>query len=206
MQKPLLRLGFAVWLFALQSAWADTVTTYTSLANFQAAAGTTVTEDFTDSTLQTGLSITFGQGASISGGVFNAIGSCIVCESMFPSSQLNFSPATSAFGGLFDLTPGGNGGGLDLFITFSNATTTDAFIGANFNGFFGVVSNGTAISSIKIKGVGLTGSGESYSLDNAIFASANGGPTAVPEPASVLLFGTLLTGAFITRSLRQRRS
>jgi PEP-CTERM motif len=187
----------AALLLGSNSAQADSVTTYTSLSAWQAAAGSpTTTEDFADTTLATGLSISFASG-NISGGLFNGFGPCIECPGT--GSVFTFTPGTSAFGGDFDLTPGGNGGGLDLLIGFSNATTTDVFIaGADpeFNGFFGVTSNGASITSVTLKGADLFGNGETFTLDNLQFRSngGGGGTTPVPEPSTALLFGSALVG------------
>src|SRR4029077_3730414 len=141
-------VALAALAFCGGAAQGDTVTTYTSASTWQAAVGSTTTEDFADTTLATGLSATLGSNAFIGSGVLNVNSQLLT----FPTpSVLTFSPGVTGFGGTFDLTPGGNGGGLDLLITFSNATTTDVFIAGTdpqFNGFFGVVSNGTTISSV----------------------------------------------------------
>jgi hypothetical protein len=187
----------AALLLGSNSAQADSVTTYTSLSAWQAAAGSpTTTEDFADTTLATGLSATFGSNASIGGGLLNVNGQLAT----FPTpSVFTFTPGTSAFGGDFDLTPGGNGGGLDLSIAFSNATSTDVFIPGGdpeFNGFFGVTSNGASITSLTLKGASFTGGGESFTLDNLQFRSSGsgggGGTTPVPEPSTALLLGSAL--------------
>src|SRR5262249_34304617 len=101
-----LLIGVLVLLGA-GSAQADSVTIYTDLTTWQAAArGTTTTEDFADRTLATSLSATFGSNASISGRLLNVNGQLL----SFPTpSVFTFISGTSAFGGLFDLTPGGNG-------------------------------------------------------------------------------------------------
>jgi len=190
-----LMIGSAL-LLASNSALADTVNTYTSLSVWQAAAGSpTTTEDFADTTLATGLSATFGSTASIGGGLLNVNGQF----SNLHASVFTFTPGTSAFGGDFDLTPGGNGGGLDLLIGFSNATTTDVFISGTdpeFNGFFGVTSNGASITSLQLNGAAITGNGESFTLDNLQFRSngstGGGGTTPVPEPSTALLLGSAL--------------
>jgi len=173
-------------------AKADTVTQYATLATWQAAAGSPITtEDFADTTLATGLSATFGSNASIGGGLLNVNGQFF---NLHPS-VFTFTPGTSAFGGIFDLTPGGNGGGLDLHINFSNATSTDVSIaGADpeFNGFLGVISNGASITSLTLNGAAFTGNGESFTLDNLQYRGTGGGggtPT-VPEPSAALLLAS----------------
>ena len=183
----------AAMLLGATFAQADTVTQYTSLATWQAAAGSPITtEDFADTTLATGLSATFGSNASISGGVLNVEGQL----AGFPTpSVFTFTPATSAFGGFFDLTPGGNGGGLDLHIIFSNATFTDVFIAGTdpeFNNFLGVTSNGVSITSLTLNGASFTGNGESFTLDDLRYlgTGGGGGTSTVPEPSTALLLAS----------------
>ncbi len=182
------KLGFwaialAVIAFCSSAAQADSVTTYTSASTWQAAVGSTTTEDFADSTLATGLSATFGSNASIGSGVLTVIG------------QLSTIPR-----------------GLDLLITFSNTSTTDVFIAGTdpeFNGFFGVVSNGATISSVTLKGP-FFGNGESFTLDNLQFSTGtgtgdNGGPsTGVPEPSTLLLSALGLGGLAALKRTRIR--
>ena len=195
----------AVVLMGVGSAQADTVTTYTSLAAWQAAAGGSLTtEDFADTTLAAGLSATFGgQSSSISGGVLNINGQFFTLN----PTIFTFTPATSAFGGDFDLTPGSDGGGLNLIITFANNTTTVVNIPGGtpqFNSFFGVVSNGAAITSLTVNGAAFTGNGESFTLDNLQYVTGSGGggtpPPPVPEPSTVVLLGAGIGVLFILKS------
>ena len=211
------KLGFwliacALLVFCNSAARADSVTTYTSASTWQAAVGTTTTEDFADSTLATGLSATFGSNASIGSGVLNVNGQLLG----FPTPTVfTFSPGVTGFGGIFDLTPGGNGGGLELDIAFSNATTTSVFIPGTdpeFNGFFGVTSNGATITSVTLNGASFTGNGESFTLDNLQYSTGtgtgtgdNGGPsTGVPEPSTLLLSAFGLGGLAALKLTRVR--
>ena len=211
MKKSLVALFIVIAVvLAAVPVRADTVTTYTSLSTWTAAAGTPiVTEDFSSTTLTAGLSASFGANASITGGLLNVVGQFFTVG----ASTFTFSPGTTAFGGDFDLTPGGNGGGLDLLITFSNATTTDAFIAGTspqFNGFFGVTSNGVSITSVTLNGAAFTGNGESFTLDNLRYIGSGGGgggptnpPPAVPEPAALLL---MVSGVGAALALKSRLS
>jgi len=194
-------------LFNSSSARADTVTAYTNATTWQTALGaSTTTEDFSSSTLTTGLSATFGSNAFIGSGVLNVNGQLLT----FPTpSVFTFSPGVTGFGGIFDLTPGGDGGGLNLLITFSNATTTGTLIPGGtpqFNGFFGVISNGVTISSVTLRGASITGNGESFTLDNLHSTGGRpggggntGGNTGVPEPSTLLLSALGLGGLALKR-------
>jgi hypothetical protein len=63
-----------------------------------------------------------------------------------------------------------------------------------FNGSFGVTSNGASITSVTLKGADLFGNGETFTLDNLQFRSngSGGGTTPVPEPSTALLLGSAL--------------
>lgn len=80
-----------------------------------------------------------------------------------PSLQNSSSaPLGTAFGGDFDLTPGGNGGGLAFVITFADSTTAVVWGAVNYpSGFWGIVSD-TTIDSVQTISNDLTGNGESF--------------------------------------------
>ena len=72
------------------------------------------------------------------------------------------APLGTAFGGSFDLTPGGNGGGLAFVITFADATTIVVWGAVSYpSGFWGIVSD-TTINSVQTISNDLTGNGESF--------------------------------------------
>ena len=165
-------IAACLFLIGLPFAHAANVQVFTNRASWEAAASSSfsaiTTEDFTDSTLDGGLSITAG---SVGNGVFSGAGSPLV----FPNpGAFKFQHGVLSFGGDFDLTPGGSGGGLMLTATFDDNTTQ--LIGsmlnpspqAQFNGFFGFVSDKPVIT-ITYQNPNVTGQTELFNLDNASF-------------------------------------
>lgn len=170
-------------------------------AGWNAAAGSPVfTEPFSGGPLVTGLSIVSGNGtigSPVAGRyndvVDNPIGSA--------ADQVTFGFATpiQAFGGIFDLTPGGSGLGIQfqVFFTGGGSQIVGTEVPDLFNGqFFGFVSD-MPISSVQLFGGTQGGAQETFNLDNLQFTHA-------PEPTSLALFGlgTLTAGYF---GLRRRK-
>jgi hypothetical protein len=161
-----------VALLASRNASRAALTTYSTLASWTAAAGSPiVVEDFADSTLLPGFTITFGQNSppgQISGGKYNDVGVTQFNDAKNP--KLNFAGGTYVFGADWDFSPGGPGDGLVLVLTFTDSSTTTLFIGnpsgGTFNGFFGFVSD-VAVTSIRLDSPG-TGV-EAFAMDNARF-------------------------------------
>jgi len=72
------------------------------------------------------------------------------------------APLGTAFGGSFDLTPGGNGGGLAFNITFADGTTDVFWSAVNYpGGFWGIIADST-IDSVQYFSNNLTGNGETF--------------------------------------------
>ena len=186
---------------------AATTTAYTDLTAWSAAAGSFVTEDFSDATLAPGLSIAFGSNSpagSISGGEYHDYS--VTGFSSF-NSLITFSTAVTAFGADWDLTPGGNGGGLLLQISYADATTGSLFIPYSATtSFSGFVSN-TNVASIRIHTADLTGE-ELFDADNFRFSgtpgggNGDGGTPPIPEPGSALVFAA---GVLVVRTATRRR-
>ena len=161
-----------VALLASRNVSHAALTTYSTLASWTAAAGSPiVVEDFSDSTLVPGFTITFGQNSppgQISGGKYNDVGVTQFNDAKNP--KLAFAGGTYVFGADWDFSPGGAGDGLVLVLTFADSTTTTLFIGnpsgGTFNGFFGFVSD-VAVTSIRLDSPG-TGV-EAFAMDNARF-------------------------------------
>src|SRR4051812_39033607 len=191
------------------SAGAAVIQTFTSLPAWTAAAGASISvEDFSDTNLVTGLTVSPAGGGAISGGELSnslaVFGLCVNGGVGCPSTtQFGFSPATTAFGADWDLSPGGAGSGIFFDVLLNNSTHQTVTgisnpAGGTFNGFFGFVSD-TPFTSISL-GSGFTGSGETFNADNVRFVGT-GVVAAVPEPSSLML----LTGGLFTAWLIRRR-
>ena len=159
-------------LIAFQSVQAANIQTFNSRTSWQTAASSTMfaitTEDFTDATLGGGLSVTSG---SIGNGVFS--GGALPRIFSNPGA-FKFQHGVLAFGGDWDLTPGGSGAGILLTATFEDGTTQ--IIGSilnpspttPFNGFFGFVSDKPVVA-VTYQSNQLTGNSELFTLDNLSF-------------------------------------
>ncbi|WP_426169194.1 PEPxxWA-CTERM sorting domain-containing protein [Sandarakinorhabdus sp. DWP1-3-1] len=172
------------------------VTTYTSSSAFAAAVSGAVTEDFEDSTLVSGLSFTSTVG-SIGGGLFNDRPVKNEADTTF-----FFAGGTNAFGGIFNLDPGGRGQGLEFTLNLTGGGTEVAGrIQYEAPGFFGFTST-NSFDSVTWRGFDdINGSAETFNLDNAMFGSVS---AAVPEPASwaLMIVGFGIVGVGM-RSRRQ---
>lgn len=132
-----------------------------------------VIEDFDDSTLASGLSFSSNAG-SIGGGLFNDRLVAGQAETTF-----SFAGGSDSFGGIFDLSPGGFGQGIEFVLGLAGGGTEVAGrIGTS--GFFGFTST-NRFNSVTLRGFDtVNGSAETYNLNNAQF----GVLSAVPEPGT----------------------
>jgi hypothetical protein len=170
--QRLFSIAACLLLIAFQSAQAANIQTFNNRASWQTAASSTLfsitTEDFTDGTLDGGLSVTAG---SVANGVF-ADGAL---PSVFPNpGAFKFQNGVLAFGGDWDLGPGGAGAGILLTATFDDGTKQAIGSILNvppttpFNGFFGFVSDKPVIA-VTYQSTQLTGNSELFTLDNLSF-------------------------------------
>ena len=152
-------------------------------------------EDFSDGTWQ-GVTVTafgFGHfGFGVSGGHFNDR------LTPFNSTEIVFDTPITAFGGNWDLTPGGSGLGIAIDVEGELVVQQipDFFSGQ----FFGFLSDVTFTRIILTTGT-QGGIAETFDLDNVVSADT----TPVPEPSTILLLCVAAFGLLALRLPRKRR-
>lgn len=188
----------ALLLSATISAHAAVTTYSNDLAGWVANTSGSVVEDFEDTTLVPGVSITNDVGG-ISGGVFTSQISADYSWSVL----FNFSSPIYAFGADWNLGEdplyGGAGSNISLHIVFADNSVLDlidAILGTTINEFWGLVSD-KGITSIEL----LSGTGpgiETFGMDNLRFSNQ------VPEPGSLALLGVGIAGLGVARRRKSR--
>lgn len=190
-----------------------TLVTYTNLAAFQAAAGTTSLETFSNAALGTSTGNFSGSFnkftlSSVSNGDRSGIANGSISGSDTPPAAFNgqnfygwgegdgnngptstftFAAGTRAFG--FDWF---NTDTTDSYSVTINGLTQTVF---NFNasGFFGVIAtNGESFSTATIQNASFGGYVQTEGLDNVRVGN-------VPEPGSIALLGLALAGVAVAR-------
>jgi hypothetical protein len=190
----------AIWVVAMAiiMSWAPTVsaaivTVYTDKTEWEnALGGQSLTEDFADSILNTGVSF-----VSSESGHINPAEECyqdvLASQSQNePMTTWSFAPQTTGFGG--DWILGGPGGsGNNLLVHIADSSFYVGAISNSYGGeFWGFVSD-TPFTSVQLVG----GSGtnqQNYRLDNMVYSP-------VPEPATMGLLA--LGGLAVIRRRRQ---
>jgi hypothetical protein len=174
---------------------ATTITTYTDFTSWEAAAGTYILEDFADDILVSGLNFNSTSGGEIIDGYLYDRPT-----SSNGGTTWYFDVAVNSFGGLFDLSPGGAGMGLLLTMTDGITLFYSPEINANTNNFWGIITD-ISFTSVTIASGTQGGIAETYHLDNLVYAETS----PVPEPATMLLFGTGLAGLIGSRVRRGKK-
>lgn len=170
---------------------------YTDLASFELATGAGLNfEDFSDTTFEN-VSITTNQ----AGSAFLTNGQLRARPTPAGTTlTYTFDSPTTAFGGDFDLSPGGNGNGL-RFVLDGNEIVSEE-IGAPYIGFWGFVSD-TSFTTLTVEAGSGPGIAETHLFDNLSFGVAM--PAAIPLPAGFILLLSALTGIFGWQSMARRR-
>lgn len=186
-RKFLAALALSVAPLVLATPANAAITVYGDAGAFDADHDETI-EDFNDATLIPGLTI-----SSATGVIANNQYQDRLTRSGGEITIFTFASPKTAFGGFFNLTPGGVAQSLRFFIDGVDIGSQVPLVGGfQFFGF----SSTTAFSQVKITAGSGPGVAETYHLDNLRIAGA------VPEPATwamlILGFG-VIGGAMRTR-------
>jgi hypothetical protein len=188
--------GVAIALGVEAGGTSAATTIYTDRAAFDLATGGGLNfEDFSDATFDDTTITTNAPGSVfLTGGQLRARPTPVALGGS--NLQFAFNSPTTAFGGDFDLSPGGSGNGLRFVLDGNEIVSQE--IGAPFTGFFGFVSD-LSFSTVTVEsGVG-PGIAETHLIDNLSFGLA--APVApIPLPAGLPL---LLSGLLAFFGLRQ---
>lgn len=187
--------------FVATISQATTLTTFTDYDTWAVNVDTYQLEDFDDSTLVSGLGFTSTSGGRVnSGGYFYDRPTASNGGTVW-----TFDTAVNSFGGIWDLAgPGGSGMGLLLTMSDGSSTFVAPEISNATDNFWGFTAD-TYFTSVSIVAATQGGIAETYHLDNLVFGNTPA-TAAVPEPATMLLFGTGLIGLIGSRSRTKRRN
>lgn len=169
------------------SAMALSFTSYNNYSDWLSAIDPTVpvVENFADATLEPGFTITEVNGT---GTIFAGVYKNIVDVDTNRYQIFELASGMTGWAGWFDLSPGGEGTAIDIYINDDN--TKIATIPASTTaGFYSFVTSST-FYGLRLQDANLNGALQEtyFSVDMAM------APAPVPEPATMLLFGTGIAG------------
>ncbi|QEG24095.1 hypothetical protein [Mariniblastus fucicola] len=173
-------------LLAISSSVHADIVIFTDQSAWLAATQSLITENFDDTTLVSGLSSTSDNGG-IAGGTWNDT----VTDPLIGSAsttEWSYTNAPTAWGAFFDLTPGGEGSGIDIDVQLDDLSS-ESLGTIDSDGFWGFISDDQGINSIEFSTSTFLGlSQEEYAMDNM-----STGFAAVPEPsaATVLVLASM---------------
>ena len=193
MRKFALAGALALVAFACTTAQAGVITNET---DWQNAVGTWETENFNDTTLNTGITLTTDNGI-VDGALYpDKFYDNLVDEN--DSTTWSFLTPIGAWGGTFDLDgPGGPGSSINVYR--GNALVFTGNIPNSLAGTFWGFASGALFDRVVLK----EGPGtfqERYTMDNMVYST-----TVVPLPPAAWLGLGLLGSLGLMRRMRRRR-
>lgn len=191
----------ALSLGVASSARAQTFTLYTDRTAFESTLFSYVHENFDGGALTApGLSFTSTNGSVVvsPNGYFHDVVDRGVSSTTWMMST--YPGGVHAFGGNWDLQPGGPGEGIEFSILLPGGPVLVPFQIPNTysGGFWGFISD-TRFSAVRYTGGTTSAFQETYDVDDVTFGIA-----AVPEPSTYTLMGTGLV--MLVGAARRRRT
>ena len=176
-------LAAAALVVVAASAASAQFTVYASRATFETALGSYFVDDFLTNSIST-------PGATVAGGTHGSFGTSRWNDRVVrPGTYTVWSFAgsgISAFGGDWDLSPGGAGQGIAFEVNWvggGSASVAGEIANTCGGCFYGFIAT-AAMSDVFVKAGTQSGVAETHNFDNMTTASA------VPEPSSYLLIAT----------------
>ena len=173
-------------------------TVYTNRAAFEAALGSFYLDPFTGNAIST-----TGASVATSTPLTGSFGSGRWNDRVVQGGDKttwSFAGGITAFGGDWDLSPGGQGQGLEFLVNWSGGSSSlvGAEVPNSCAGCFWGFTATASMASIEVRGgTNPAGSAETYNFDNMT-------TNVVPEPGTYTLLATGLVGIFAVA--RRRRA
>jgi hypothetical protein len=184
-------------------AHAISITVYTDRSNWESAlSGNYTEEDFSDMTLNPGLSVVSDVG-EIRPGI--PAWWDRVTRAGNETTTFSFSPSVVAFGGFWDLAgPAGPGQGVEVTLPGISGEPLLSIARTFSGGFWGFISD-TAFTDVTLQAWNQHGRAETFKLKKLVYSSPTTQMGPIPEPTTILLVGSGLGGILLWRA-RQRSS